>query len=238
MPYKFTEAGNIVKGAGGHPVYIDDEDSTKEYEIDAPGAQKKINTITAESNDRRKKLGVANTALEAFGDLDPVVARKAIEDVGGMSDKGKADLEAQRVAINEGWVTKEKTWTDKEKGLNSDLFDATVGTQFATSAVVKTTVLPPDIAKATFSHNFKVNGEVHDDKGNRVYSQTNPGENPKFDEALTHLIGLRSDKDSILKATGSGGSGGHTGGDGGDGGGEGLTARENISAGLKARGVS
>ncbi len=232
MPYKFTEAGNIVKGEGGHPVYIDDDDPTKEYEIDAPGAQAKINTLTTESNDRRKKLGTMTTdlatATTTIGTLQT--------EVDAIDDKNRVKMDEYKNSINEGWEAKEKTWQDTEKGLNTKLFNATTGTQFASSTVVKKTVLPPDVAKATFGHHFKPDGTATNAAGNPIYSKSSPGEFAKFDEAIEVLIDERPDRDSIWKATDASGSGGHTGGDGGDGGGD-LSARENISAGLKARGV-
>ena len=101
MVYVLDENGNIKIGPNGKPL-VKGSDG-KEFEIDAIGAQEKIDGLVTESNDRRKKLGEANKTIEAFGDLDPVVARKAMEDVAGMGDKNKADLDTQREAINKTW---------------------------------------------------------------------------------------------------------------------------------------
>ncbi len=228
MPkYKLTENGNIVI-KDGNPVVIGDDE--KEFTIDAIGAQAKIDTITAESNDRRKKLGDANTALEVFGDLDPVIARKAIEDVSGMSDKGKADLETQRDAINKGWEAKQTAWATKEVDLNTQLFDATTGSKFATSAVIKTLLLPPNIAQATFGKHFNPDGSANDAAGNPIYAKENPGKPAGFEEAMTHIIDQYPDKDSIIKASGSGGSNGQNQGD--SQGGQTKSSLDKISGGL------
>jgi len=234
MKYKLTEDGKAIEMKGGHPVVIDGE---SEITIDAIGAQAKIATITAESNDRRKKLSDAATALEAFGDLDATAARKALEDVGGMSDKGKADLEAQRDLINKTWADKETTWETEKTGLNTKLFEATTGSQFATSKVIKGTVLPPDIAQATFGKHFNPDGSANDAAGNPIYSKTKPGELAGFDEAMTSIIDAYPAKDSIMKASDGAGGDGHSAGSG-TGDASGNSSMQNISAGLKERGVS
>ncbi len=234
MKYVLDENGNIKIGPNGKPLVKGDDG--KEFEIDAIGAQDKINTITAESNERRKKLGDANTALEAFGDLDVVAARKAIEDVAGMSDKGKADLETQRAAINKTWQEKEQGWKDEKGVLTDQLFNANVGNNFATSKVVLTTVLPPDIAKATFGKHFKADGSAVDASGNAIYSREKPGEPAGFDEALTILIDAYPGKKAIMKATSTGGSGGEHSNDGGKVNQE-KSSTDNIKSGLAKLGV-
>jgi len=229
MKYKLTEDGKAIEMKDGKPVVIDGE---TEITIDALGANDKITAVTKESNERRKKLGEANTKLEAFGDLDPEVARKAMEDVTGMSDKGKADLEAQRDSINAAWKEKQTGWDNDKKVLTDKLFDATVGVNFATSKVVAGTVLPPDIAKATFGKHFNADGTANDAAGNTILSKQT-GEPAGFEEAMTHLIDNYPQKDSILKPSGGSGSGGHGAGSGGDMG-ETKTAVSKITSGLKA----
>lgn len=212
MTYVLDENGNIKVGPNGKPL-IKGSDG-KEFEIDAIGAQDKINTIVAESNDRRKKLGEANTKLEAFGDIDPVAAKKALEDVSGMSDKNKTDLDTQRDAINEGWKTKQTEWETEKTTLNDKLFLATTGSKFATSKAVATTVLPPAIALATFGKNFNPDGTANDAAGNVIYSKEKPGEPAGFEESISHLIETYPDKDSILKATAGEGGEGYSSNDG------------------------
>jgi len=214
----------------GHPIVLD---GSNEISVDAIGANDKIKSLTAESNERRKKLGEANTKLEAFGDMDASTARKAIDDMAGVGDKTKADLEAQRDAINKTWEVKQTEWDTEKSSLNDQLFDATTGTKFATSKVIAGTVLPPDIAKATFGKHFNPDGSANDSAGNPIYSKEKPGEFAEFDEAMTHIIDNYAGKDSIMKATASGGSGGENGGSGG--GSDTRTSTEKIAAALKAR---
>lgn len=233
MEYVLDENGNIKIGSNGKPL-VKGADG-KEFEIDAIGAQEKINTLVTESNDRRKKLGEANTSLEAFGDLDPVVARKAIEDVAGMSDKNKVDMDVQRDAINKTWEGKQSEWDVEKKGLTDGLFQANVGSKFATSKVVKTLVLPSDIAFNTFGKQFNADGTANDTAGNVLYSKANPGKPAEFEEAMGMIIDAYPNKDSILKATDAGGGGGHTTNNGDAN--ESKSARDNISEGLKAQGV-
>ena len=236
MPYKFTEAGNIVKGSGGHPVWIDDNDSTKEYEIDAGGAQDKINGLVTESNERRKKLGTANEKLETFGDLDPVAARKAIEDVAGMDDKNKLALDNQRDAINETWKGKQTSWETEKTELNGQLFKATTGSQFAVSKVIKGLIYSPVVAAKLYSHHFPVGKSPQFEEGKPIYSLENPGSPANFDEAMSQIIDADPNKNDILKATAGDGGDGHQTNEGGDGG-QDLSARDNIKAGLAARGI-
>lgn len=208
MNYVLNEDGSIKVGPNGQPL-VKGEDG-KEFEIDAIGAQTKITAITKESNERRKKLGEANTALEAFSGIDdPAAALDAMQKIGSLDDKHKADMDSYKDSINKTWEAKQAEWETEKSKLNDDLFDATTGQKFATSKVVKTTVLPPDIAKATFGHMFSPDGSAKDWNGNPIYSKSKPGEPASFDEAMETIIDGYEHKDSILKATGAQGSGGH-----------------------------
>jgi len=214
MKYVLDKNGNIMIGPNGQPMV---KDGDKKFEIDAIGANKKIADIVAESNDRRKRLGEATTALSAFEDIeDPAAAIKALQTVASMDDDRKAEIEKVTNNINQSWETKQKTWDDEKTVLESKLFDSNVGNNFATSKTVGKTVLSPNIAKATFSNNFKNDGTAVDDAGNQILSVATPGQPAKFDEALTILINSHPDKDSIWKSTVEGGGGYAAGASGGN----------------------
>ncbi|RLC88511.1 MAG: hypothetical protein DRJ03_02570 [Chloroflexi bacterium] len=233
MKYVLTENGNI-KMTDGKPTV---KDGDKEFGIDAIGAQTKITTITAESNDRRKKLGEANTSLEAFkGIEDPKAAIAALQKVGSMDKDQAAALDKMKLTVNTAWEAKEKEWGTEKETLNSKLFDATVGAQFATSKVIKGTVLPADIAKATFGKHFNADGTANDAAGNQINSIAKPGEPAGFDEAMEHILKAYPDRASIMKGSGANGSGGYQTGDG-QGGTSVKTAGQNIAEGLKAQGI-
>ncbi len=228
MEYVLTDAGNI-KITDGQPTVKDGE---KEFGIDAIGAQARITTITTESNDRRKALGLLQTEHDAL----KVASTGLQTTVDGIDDKNKVKIEELKDVINKTWETKQDEWTTEKEGLNAKLFDATVGVNFATSKVISGTVLPPDIAKATFGKHFNPDGTANDASGNPIYSKSKPGEAAGFDEAMEMILDAYPAKDSIMKGSGANGSGGHQTGDG-SGGTVDKSAGDKIAAGLKAIGI-
>ena len=66
------------------------------------------------------------------------------------------------------------------------------------------------MVQATFGKAFKIEeGKVvaYDANGNKIFSQSRPGELAEFDEALEALVDAYPHKDHILKPTGAQGSG-------------------------------
>jgi len=232
LKYVLTEDGKAIEMKDGQPVVREDKEGAAPFTIDAIGAQAKITTITAESNDRRKKLGELQTEHDAL----KVTSTGLQTTVDGIDDKNKVKIEELKDVINKTWEGKESEWKGKEDRLNAKLFDATVGINFATSKVISGTVLPPDIAKATFGKHFNPDGTANDAAGNVIYSKSKPGEAAGFDEAMTAIIDAYPAKDSIMKGSGAKGSGGHRTGDG-DGGQSVKSSADNIAEGLKAAGV-
>jgi len=223
MEYVLTEAGNIKIGPKGSPLVSDDG---KEFEIDAINANNRITALVAESNGRRKKLAEMKAEFESAADNAATLQAQ----VDSLDDKQKLKIEDLKGQINKAWETKEQTWAETEKNLTAQLSEATTGVKFATSKVVAGTVLPPDIAKATFGHHFNPDGTANDANGNTILSASNPGEPAGFDEALGIIINSRADKDSILRASDASGSG-SAGTGSGDFSAE-ASSMDNIAAGL------
>lgn len=233
MKYLKTDNGNIKIGPSGNPLVRNEDGST--IEIDAIGANAKITSITAESNQRRKDLSEAKAQLEAFSGIeDPTAALSALQKVSTFDKDLNTQLDNLKNTINATWTEKETAWNDEKKSLEDSLFAETVTSKFATSDVVKQTVLTPDIAATFFGKHFNKDGSATDSAGNPIYSKTSPGEPAKFDEALSILIDTYPNKDSILKGSGANGSGSHKSGPGdGAGGGEALTGTQKIAGALK-----
>ena len=225
MKYKLTENGNIVV-KDGHPVVIDGD---KEITIDAIGANAKITALVAESNDRRKKLSDVTAELATASGLNTDLQSQ----VDSIDGKSKVKIDELKDTINKTWEAKQADWETKEKSLTADLFDAKVGVKFATSKTIAGLVLPPDIAKATFSSHFNSDGSANDANGNPIYSKEKPGEIAGFEEAMTHIIDNYPNKDAIMKSSGAEGSGSHNSGGGGDDGGP-TDGKSMIAAGLKS----
>jgi hypothetical protein len=214
MKYVLDENGNIKIGPKGHPMVVGDDG--KEYEVDAIGAQTTITALHAESASHRKEAADRKKALEAFGDIDPVAAREALTTVKGLSTDHKVQIDNLKSEMNTAWQVKFDAELSKAKALSDDLFNARVTTKFATSEVVKKTVLTPDIAAKVFGGNFNVDGTAKDAAGNVIYSKEKPGEPASFDEALSVIIDNYPNKNAILRGSGTGGSGSHQGGAGND----------------------
>jgi hypothetical protein len=215
MKYVLDENGNIKIGSKGHPVVIGDDD--KEYEIDAIGAQTTITALHKESASNRAKATEHKKRLDAFGDMDPVAAKEAITTVAGLTTDHKIKVDTLKKEMNDAWQVKFDEEVSKGKTLSDDLFNAKVTAKFATSEIVKKTVLTPDIAAKFFGGNFNVDGTAKDVAGNIIYSKEKPGEPANFDEALSAIIDNYPNKNAILKGSGTGGSGSHGAGSGGSG---------------------
>lgn len=207
MPkYKLTADGTIeVKD--GKPVVIGDDG--KEYVVDAIGAQDTISKLHAEAAEHRKKSSERGKRLEAFGDIDPEKAKEALTTVANLSNDHKLEVENLKSGLNKTWQEKYDAKVAENKTLGDSLYKATVTAKFATSEIVKKTVLTPDIAAKVFGENFGFDGTAKDANGNAIYSKTKPGELASFDEALEILIDAYPGKASILRGTGTDGSGGH-----------------------------
>ena len=120
MDYVLTENGNI-KVTDGKPTV---KDGDKEFGVDAIGANDRLTALTAESNDRRKKVGELTTQLEAFSGIeDPAAAIDALQKVKGMSDDREKALNDLKDTINKTWETKQAEWETEKANINKDLFD-------------------------------------------------------------------------------------------------------------------
>lgn len=230
MPeYVMTENGNI-KVKDGKPLV---KDGDSEYTVDAIGAQTKITELNSEAAKYRKKASERKTELAKFDGIDdPAAALDAVKTVASLGDDHKADLDALKTSMKSGYETKLGDKDQEIADLKTKLFGATVTSKFATSEVIKKTVLTPDIAATFFGKHFKADGTATDAAGNTIYAKERPGEPAEFDEALTTIIDQYPGKASIMKAT-DGGGGGNPG-PGNPGGGD-LSSHDNIKAGLAAR---
>jgi hypothetical protein len=207
MPEYVLTADGSIKCQDGKPVVKGDDG--KEFTIDAIGAQKTITTLHAESAEHRKKAAERAKLLEQFGDIDPVKAKEALATVASMSTDHKLEVETLKASLNKTWQEKYDAAEKGAKELSDKLYQATVIKNFATSEVVKKTILTPDIAAKFFGEHFAIDGTAKDAKGNLIYSKTKPGEPAGFDEALDFLIEAYPNKNSIIRGSGADGSGGH-----------------------------
>jgi hypothetical protein len=235
MKYKLTDNGNIVV-KDEKPVVIDDDG--KEFVVDAIGASENVRAAKKEAKKYRLELKEVTDKFEKYKPIeDPKAAIEALQTVGSLSDQHKLDIEKLKKGMNDTWTEKIQEKEAKITDLENELYKETVTNKFVTSKVVKGLLIPPDIAAVYFGKNFQKDGTAKDSAGNLIYSKEKPGEPAGFEEALDFLVEAYPDKDSIKKGTGTKGSGGHGSGSGGDGGTEQKTSRENISAGLKERGI-
>lgn len=212
MPeYVLTENGNI-KVKDGKPLV---KDGDKEYTVDAIGAQEKITTLNGEAAKYRRERNELRDKFEPLKDIEDVSgfiteANKNKAAVADFGDKENTNLEALHTEYKNQLADKDKSI----QGLETDLFESRVKTKFATSEVIGKTVLPPDIAYATFKSHFALDGTAKDAAGNQIFSKEKPGEPAGFDEAMTHIIDNYPNKESIMKPVGIHGGDSHNTGPG------------------------
>ncbi len=211
MEYVLDENGNI-KVKDGKPLVKGDDG--KEFAIDAIGAQKTITGLHSEAAEHRKKASEYKKIVEAFEGIDASKAKEAIATVASLGDNHKVEVETLKTALNKTWQEKLETTEKTMKELQDKLYKATVTTKFATSEVVKKTILTPDIAAKFFGDHFELDGTAKDSAGNVIYSKERPGEAASFDEALDIIINMYPGKDAILRGSGTNGSSGYNAGHG------------------------
>lgn len=237
MKYVLTEDGKAIQMKDGHPL-VDPENGSDHYHVDAMGAADRITTLNAENKTFRKGKEKAEKSLKTFEGIDPVAAKDAIQTVSTMDDKHKADIGVLKTTMKESYdgIIAEKDKTIANQGKR--LFKANVLDNFTTSEVVKKTNMTGKIAEAYFGSYFKEDGTAVDQAGNPILDKTDPTKPAKFNDALQHIINNDPDKKEYLKGsqTRGGGSNFTNDGDGNDP--TPATSTENISAGLKERGVT
>ncbi len=214
----------------GHPIYVHDDG--KEVGFDASRAVAKIDELGTEAKNHRLDKEKAETSLKAFEGIDPEGARKAIDTVKNFDDKKLIDAgEAERVrneaidSIKSSYDTQINQITQERDTYQNQLHNELIGGGFARSKFISDKIaVPADMIQAMFKSNFKVeNGKpvAYDNKGQKIYSRTNHGDEATFDEALEILVDGYQHKNSILKGSQAGGGG--FSGQGGSGGGKSIS---------------
>ncbi|MBP8005319.1 MAG: hypothetical protein KAZ18_00205 [Acinetobacter sp.] len=222
----------------GLPVYVHDDG--KEVGFDAGHAVQKISSLNAEAKTHREAKEAAEASLKAFEGLDADKAKAALQTVQNLDDKKLVDAgeiekmksqlsETFKQSYEQKYEPQLKQLTEERDQYQNQLHNELIGGGFARSKYINEKVaVPMDMVQAMFGKNFKVEeGKpvAYDDKGQKIFSRTNHGDEAGFDEALEILIGGYQYKDSILKGSQAGGGG--FSGQGGQGGGKSIS-RQNF----------
>lgn len=207
------DGDKIAVDASGNPIYVKDDGSEQAVEAGTVGR------LNGEAKTFRERAEAAEAKVRAFGDLDPVKAKEALETVGKIADKklyesGEVDTLKQQITASM------QAQLDEVKKSNGDLTTERDGlikkTAFQSSEFIRERVaVPRDMFEATFERNLKVeNGKVvpYGPDGNPIYSAKRMGEIADVDEALEIMVSRHPNKDAILRAPTGGGTGNQGGG--------------------------
>jgi len=231
MKLKTDENGNVVV-AEGKPIYIHDDG--KEIPFDAAQAFTKIKDLNGENKTWREKHEEIQKKMESFHDIDPEVARKALETVKNLADKQLIDAgEVETVKKNlaasyeENLNSTKKSYEQKMQELdvklhkqNENIEELLLLGAFERSEFLREkTNITPDIAYAAFKKGLQVeyNAEgkpfvVGYVDGEKLFSRKDPGKMADPEEAIEMIINAYPYKDRILRGSNQGGSGGGPGG--------------------------
>ena len=235
MKLKTDENGQVVV-EDGKPIYVHDDG--KEIPFDAAQAFTKIKDLNTENKTWRQKFEETEKKLEPFQDLDPEVARKALDTVKNLEDKQLIDAgEVETVKKNlaasyeENLNNTKKSYEQKMKDLdaklqrqNENIEELLLLGAFERSPFIREkTNLTPDIAYASFKKGLQVEydkeGRPHVVgyvDGEKLFSRKDPGKLADPEEAIEMIINAYPYKDRILRGSGQGGSGGGPGGEAND----------------------
>lgn len=212
--WKTDESGNIV-AKDGNPVYIDSSGNEMTLQQDS------ISRLNAEAKANRESKQEAENRLKAYGDLDPIKAKEALEKLSKLDQKQLIDsgeVDRLKEEIKNTYANEFKTLEENYNKLKSDYNNDKINSIFANSTFVRDSIaVPLDMFQASFKSNFKIddNGQISafDKAGNKIMSKSKIGEYASPEEALQILVESHPQKDIIIKAnsnsgTGSDGSGG------------------------------
>lgn len=199
--------------ANGLPVYVHEDG--KEIGFDAAQAVGKISSLNGEAKSHREAKEAAEASLAKFsGITDPTKALEALEMMTKIDQKKLIDagaVDQVKADITKSFQTQLDEANNKNKTLESQLYDAKIGGSFSGSKFIADKIaIPADLLQARFGQSFKVedgNIVAVDATGNKIYSRSKPGELASFDEALEFLVEQYPQKDHILKSSGNQGGG-------------------------------
>ena len=228
LQLKTDDNGAVVLTDDGRPVFVWPDG--REEGVDVPGMYEKIKSLGRENQKYREEGKGLKEKITLFKDIEDLAAWKTEADEALKAVKNKEVVDAEefekfKAGLKESYDTREKeleqsyrvkmdeltgALTDKDKSIRNLVVK---GAFDRSQYISEKTVLPPDIAFATFGQFFEVeeqSGELkavaRNAKGDKIYSLANPGELASPEEAIAALINDYSYKDRILKG-GHGGSG-------------------------------
>lgn len=217
MPFKvkLDADAKAVPMKDGKQLFVKDDGT--EIEIDVEKTYMTVGSLRGESQERREKLQLMETQLQAWQGLgvEAADAKKALDTVKAFNGKQAIDageIERQRADAAAAVEAKYKPVVERSAGLEKQLQNVSIGNAFGNSKFISEKVaehIPRDMLQAQFAGNF----EMKDGKlvaklnGNPVYSPSSPAELASFDEALEVMVNAYPNKAQILKGTGAGGSG-------------------------------
>lgn len=227
MPFKFDQAGNIVlQEVSGQKLPVFVHADGKEVPFDADSTLGTIGRLNGEAKAHREAKEAAERSLKGFdGITDPAAAIKALGIVKNLDDKKLVDageIEKVKNEVTKALEQQYAPFKTKAETLEGQLNNLLIGGAFNGSKFVATKFAAADaaaaseIARALFGGRFKIeDGAVvgHDERGNKLYSRTRPGELADAEEAIELIVDSYPHKASILKGSGASG-GGATGGNG------------------------
>ncbi|TNC78271.1 hypothetical protein FHI69_02955 [Janthinobacterium lividum] len=230
MPFKYNADGTIaIDGEKKLPIFI--HPNGTEAPFDADTTLGTITRLNGEAKTHREAKEVAEQRLKSFDGIeDGVAALAALNTVKSLSsgelktaaqvkeiqDAAAKTAQEQVAAQAKASATQLQELTAQLEKRTGELNTHMIGGGFSSSKLFTDDkhplrlAIPPEMAKAYFGNNFKVeDGKTvpYDAAGNKIFSPTRPGEIADFDEGLAQLVQACPFKDQILKSSGASGSG-------------------------------
>ncbi|WP_312435408.1 DUF6651 domain-containing protein [Janthinobacterium sp.] len=258
MPFKFNADGTIaIDSEKKLPIFI--HPNGAEAPFDADTTLGTITRLNGEAKTHREAKEAAELRLKSFDGIeDGVAALAALNTVKSLSsgelktaaqvkeiqDAAAKTAQEQVAAQAKASATQLQELTAQLEKRTSELNTHMIGGGFSSSKLFTDDkhplrlAIPPEMAKAYFGNNFKVeDGKTvpYDAAGNKIFSPTRPGEIADFDEGLAQLVQACPFKDQILKGSGASGGGATGGNNGGAGNAKQVTRAQYEAADPSAR---
>lgn len=212
MKLKLDENNSVVV-QDGKPVYLKDDGT--EVAFDVVGTTTRISQLNAEAKSHREKAESLERTLKNFDGIeDPAAAIAAINITRNLDAKKLVDageVEKVRQEAIRALEEKHRPVLDELETLKGEIYREKVGGAFLRSKfIADECAVPADMVEARFAKHFKLEGGTvvgFDAKGEKLYSDSNPGQVASVDEALKMLVNQYAYKDQILKGSQASGGG-------------------------------
>lgn len=212
---KLDEAGHVVVGQDGHPVYVADDG--KESSFDGPKLLETLGKVRDEHKGDREKRAALEGRLKAFGDRSDEDILKALDVVANLDqsklvEAGKVDevVNGRLQPMRDAWMKEKQELSDAVAKAQALLKSHVLKSRFAEWEGADNYYVTWDFLEAKYGDYFDVDESLNvvpfkdPSRKDKLYNRQ--GEVASFGEAIDELLSHHPHRDKIRKGNPAKGS--------------------------------